>query len=108
MQVELKVDPAAIEKQVTEAIIASAFGKRLTEAIDKAIVSLGSQYSYDNQLAKWVEQEMRALVIKTIEANYRAAIEAKLREKLTAELLDEACNKVVAEGLRKVKIGSEY
>ena len=105
MQVELKVDPAAIEKQVTEAIIASAFGKRLTEAIDEAIKRLGSSYSYNNQLSQWVETEMRAIVARTIEANYRAGIEAKLRETLTQELLSEVCSKVVTEGLRNVKIG---
>lgn len=108
MQVELKVDPAAIEKQVTEAIIASAFGKRLTEAIDEAIKRLGSSYSYNNELSRWVEQEMRQIVVQTIESQYKAGIEAMLREKLTPQLLDDACAAVVREGLRNVKIGKDY
>ena len=106
MQIELHVDPAAIEKQVTEAIIASAFGERLTQAIDEAIKRLGNSYSYDNQLSKWVEYEMRKIVESTIEDKYRAGIEAKLREKLTPELLTAVCERVVDEGLKNVRIGS--
>lgn len=108
MQIELKVDPASIEKQVTEAIVASSFGKQLTDAIEAAIKSLGSTYSWDNQLKKWVEAEMRKIVENTIESQYRAGIEAMLREKLTPQLLDDACAAVVCEGLRHVKIGKDY
>lgn len=104
MQIELKIDPASIEKQVTEAIVASAFGKQLKEAIDSALKNMGSSYSWDNQLKKFVEGQMVQIVRETIETEYKDAIVTQLRAKLTPELLSGLTDQVVNEAIRQVRV----
>jgi hypothetical protein len=108
MQIELKMDPKQIEAEVINAIAASAFGERLKEAVDDALKQLGNRYTYDDQLKKWVEYEMRQIVEKYVKENYTTKLQEAIAAFLTPEVLNQATERAVANVMAQFKIGREY
>lgn len=108
MNIELKVDPADIEKQVTDAIVASAFGTRLKEAVEAALKNLGDRYSYQDELRKLIEHRMRQIVMQYIQQNYTPQIEERIKQLVTEDTLKAACDKVASYAISQLRIGKEY
>jgi uncharacterized membrane-anchored protein YjiN (DUF445 family) len=108
VNLQVNVDPQHIEKHVTEAIIQSSFGTLMKDAIEKAIKSLGSQYSYDNQLQKWVEQKMRSIVDEYVTTHYSAQIETQIKEWLSEQKMQEVTDKVIKELVNRLTVKERY
>ncbi len=108
MEIEVKIDAASIEKQVTEAIIATSFGTQLKAAIDDGLKRLGNSYSYDNQLKKWVEEKMREIVFDHVKKQYTAQIEDSVRAWLTSEKLETITNQVISTVVSQLTTRSSY
>lgn len=104
MALDVKVDISAkdIEAQVVQAIAASAFGTQLKVAVEQAIKGLGSSYSYDNQLKKWVEDKMRDIVYEYVTTNYSAQVEEQIRAWLSTEKMKDATDKVLNALVQKL------
>lgn len=110
MALDVRVDISAedIEAQVVQAIAATALGSKLKQAIEKALESLGSQYSYDNQLRKWVEEKMRDIVYQHVKDNYSTQIEEKIKTWLTSAKLTEVTNSVISVVVSELTTKNRY
>lgn len=104
LQVELKIDPKDVEKQVTEAIIASSFGEQLKSTIDEVLKNFGNRYSWDNELRKWVDSKMKTIAWKYIEEHHTQQIEEAIRKYLAETNLDELVKNATDTLVKNMKL----
>lgn len=100
MEVELKIDSEAINKQVTEAIINSALGAQLQVEIDKALKeALQGTYNRDNVVKRVLDEELRRIIREVITAG---DYQAQLRAKVLVFLADKSTDEIVSKALERL------
>lgn len=104
MDVQVNIDAAAVEQQVTDAILKSALGERINEAIKLALApnrhSLGSKSPIDDAIVSEVQQQVRIICreeIRRPNSDVRKMIEVKLTEALTQEAVAAIIQRFVTQ-----------
>lgn len=101
MELNISVSPEAIEKAVTEAVIASAIGKRMEEQIREGL------RKYDLNLA--IQDEAKRVVLTIVreavmnDEQFRARAKEIVLETLTDEVV-----RTIASGVFKQLLDSEF
>jgi len=85
MSIEVHVDADAVNKMVTDAILESAIGKTLREVVEKKVAELGR--AYNNPIEAAVDREVQLLVLALVNQKFKPAIEARVNELVTDELM---------------------
>lgn len=98
MDIKLNIDPADIQREVTDAIVKSAFGENLKKAVDGALKRMNDGW-FNNELEKVVEREMRGIISKTVEEKYTEQIKLQLIQKITPDVLASTVDKVTTKVL---------
>ncbi len=92
MEIEVNVDPKQINEMVPKAILESAIGERLTEAVQREVKKLSM--SFDNPLQPVVAAEMRIIMLAILRDEYaeqiRELVRQKLSEDFTSRILEKA------------------
>lgn len=89
----LNIDPKLIEAAVTEAVVKSAIGTSLQKAVETSFS--GDTYRGPSQFQQAVNSVVAATVSEVLRSDpYKTQIEVMVREKLTAEVLKDVCDKV--------------
>jgi hypothetical protein len=93
MQLEVKIDAAAVQAQVVNAILQSAIGEQIEKAIKEALTKeygdWGRRYTLvQSSVEQAVGNELRKLATELVESK-RDQLKAQLEEKLTDAVLDK-------------------
>jgi protein required for attachment to host cells len=83
---EVKIDEAAMNQAVTDAIIKSAIGKKLDEIVSAALSDLGG---YNSPMKKAVEEVVHDEIVKLVKTKYREQIEKSVQASLTDKFVDD-------------------
>ncbi len=102
MDIQLNLDPAKIEAELIKAIVATSFGKKLEEAVNKTLESMGRGEWYRDALQKIVEEKMREIIMVTLHTQFDDTIRAKIAAHITPEVLDSTVSKVADTVLTKM------
>ena len=104
LNLDIKVDPEKIRTEVVSAIIASSFGDSLSKAIDNSIKQLGSPFTWNNELEKWIKEEMRKIVFDTVKNTYGDKIREQIATSITPEVISKLVTKISEEVCYKINI----
>lgn len=93
-----------INRVVAEAIIKSAVGEHLKNAIERVVQELSKSYSnpFDNEIKMIISQEMRRIVEKEYGPVLREKAAQRIREALTDSALDAILEKLVNAAQRSL------
>lgn len=96
MQLEVKIDQAAIEAQLVQTIINSSIGQHIEVAVKKLLTeSSGGWHERKTLVERAVEEalthEIRKMAIELVESK-RDEIRAQMTEKLTDDVLQSMTN----------------
>jgi len=97
--IEVKIDPEDINKMVSEAILKSALGAEVKEAIQKTLANLNS--NFNNPLTKVIERHIEDMVIKVLSEDHREEITKLIKETLSEKLTSDFIHKIVMAGLKE-------
>jgi hypothetical protein len=78
--------PEDINRQITEAIAASAIGEQLHKIVDAEVKKLGQ--TFNNPLQGVVENYIRSEIAAILASEYRDMIREKIKERLSDERVD--------------------
>jgi len=97
MSVDVKVDISSddIQKHVVAAILQSKLGPTITDAIQSAIKKLSTQYSWDNDLQRYIEGLLREIIREKVQTEYKETIEKSIRSWLATAKFEELTQKVI-------------
>lgn len=87
---ELNIDPEAINKMVSDAILKSALGAAIEAAVKRSVQNLDR--TYDNPLDKVVEKIISEEAYKTVVNLHGDRIKELVTAKLTEEFLGQVVN----------------
>jgi hypothetical protein len=87
MELNINLDPEAINKAVAEAILHSAIGEKLNKAINAEVGKFTK--AYDNPLSPIIQAHIRDEVLALISDEYADKVKVLVREKLTDELIQK-------------------
>lgn len=81
---EVKLDSAAVEQAVAQAIVESAIGAKIKVAVNHLLTK-----GWDNPIDKALEQVIAEVSLKTIREEYGEQIKAEVRKRLEEDTLAE-------------------
>lgn len=97
---EVNIEPGDVERYVAEAVLKSAIGKKVAEAVDKSLASLGR--GYDNPLEKAISAYVQKIVLNVVDEEYRDRIRAAVRVHITDAVVDDLVQKAWGAWLDKI------
>lgn len=107
MQFNVQIDPAQVNEAIAQAIVNSALGPQLQEAINAALRrALSDGYGNAGVVQAVVVEEVRRLVLEVLhsephQAKLREAVRSYVEERLTGEVLKEVVGKLWDEYTRR-------
>jgi len=93
MDVQVHVDAEAVNKMVADAILKSALGKQIEEAIKRQISSLST--SYNNPLDAEISRMIASIAREQLQAEHGETIRKRITTALAIKLTDEFIDRVV-------------
>lgn len=98
MNITVDIEPSAVNQQIAQAVIDSQLGLAIKERIE---TFLNQKSSYDgrptlnSEMARAVDVVIRDIIVNLIKSDYKTAIEQKVREKLTSDVIAEMTIKAI-------------
>lgn len=93
---QIAIDPAAVERAVSEAVVNSALGERLLTALREKFPS----YQFDQVIKAAIDDEIRRIVVTELQTGDLAdLLRAQTRAALTEQLTDEVVGRIVTASL---------
>lgn len=95
MQVEVKIDAAAVQQQLVQAIMDSAIGENIQKCITEAMSKTGDYRDPRNMVQKAVDSAVAsqlAVIANELMATKRDAIRAQMLELLTDDVVNKMCS----------------
>ncbi len=89
---DLPIDPQAVNKLVADAILKSALGDAVKQAIDKQISGLTR--SYDNPLESVIRNHLAELAREVLREEHGPALRERMKVALAEKLSDEFISRV--------------
>lgn len=91
MQIDVKVDPEAVEKAIVDAVIQSALGPQIAEAIKRSMTqTVGDSWNRKTIVQHAVDEEIKrvvsAIVRETVDAKTEE-IRKQVQERMTEEVV---------------------
>lgn len=103
---EIKVDSEMVNKVVAEAIIKSALGKNLEDAINKQMKDCID--GYNSPVKQLVTQHVTNCIKTALETNYKDKIVEMIAAKLSGEHVDSIVSASVTKALQMLKDQDRY
>ena len=108
--ISVQIDAAAVERQVTEAIIASSLGEQIQKAVDDVFKkgTYGGPTPLQTAVTSQVQESVRFAVLKEIrEGEAGKRLRAAVQEALNDEVIAEIAKKIVWQlaGIRAEDLG---
>ncbi|GAF70777.1 unnamed protein product [marine sediment metagenome] len=91
MDIKVDIKPEQINQAVSEAIINSVIGERLKEAIESELKRMSDRY--DSPIRDVVRNMILGTLRDIISRDYKALIEAKVKESITDEMMSTIIDK---------------
>ena len=102
MDIKLDFDPKEIAEKMHEAIITGGFKELFAKAVETECKRLSeSSWSQTSIVQNVVKNYIEVQIGRLLESEYKEAILAQIREKITAEKLNELADELVG----KIKVG---
>lgn len=100
MNVNVNILPEDIDQAIIAKVLESKLGVKVNEAIAVTIAELHKDTYGRASVTKAINEEVMRIILELIKTQYRPAIEAKVRELITENRLNEIVN-VAWEQLEK-------
>jgi len=90
MELNVKIDPEAINKEIVDAVAKSAIGEQLKKIIEEKAKEWGN--TYNNPLKPIIEAEISNLMRKIVRDNYMTQIEEFVKKNMTEKFTEDILN----------------
>ena len=95
----IEIDPQAVNQLVADAVLKSALGDAVKNAVAKEIANLSR--GWDNPLEQVVRSHVAEIAREVLRANHGDAIRERIRQalatKLSDEFIDRVCDSVASK-----------
>ena len=94
---ELKIDPAQVEKMLAQMVLESGLAKHLDAAVQRQLGKLSG--TWDNPLDKVVEQEIFSIAREVFRESIRETLKEKVKEALNKKIEGDLADKIISKVL---------
>ena len=95
---EVFVNPEAVNKLVADAVLKSAIGKQVEEAVKRAVEGLSR--TYDNPIDNVLKYQIAEMCREVLVKEHSEAIKKKLTAKIADKLTDDFIDKLAAAAMK--------
>lgn len=97
MELKVDINPEEVTKHLHEAILKSALGKHIHEAIENVLKQIKeSSFRNDDMITAAVKSELRTVIVETVKTGFLDRIREQVKERITDEFIDKTFDKMWA------------
>jgi len=105
MEIHLDIKPEDINREVTQAIVNSAFGSTLKDSINETIKRFSGTNYWSSTMETHVTNELHKIVSNMVRDQYSDKIREQVAKHLTPDFINEIVSKSVAKVIKSMKDG---
>lgn len=94
MDLKVDINPEDVNKAISEAVLHSALGKVLKEAVEKKVKEIDNGYWKTNPLDRVLDQEILTVVREYLQGEYMPMIKKLIKEKMTEAFVSDVFGKM--------------